>query len=56
MITVSALRHVEPVNDRAIADIWRDVGLPEYFLGNAGTNHRLVEFANRLREQQGSFW
>jgi hypothetical protein len=29
---------------------WRQSGLPEYFLGNGGTNVRLCEFASRIME------
>ena len=35
-------------NDGAVMQIWRECGLPEYFLGNNGTNHNLVEFAKRI--------
>jgi hypothetical protein len=31
--------------------MWRDCGLPEHFLGNGGTNHKLVAFAERFRDQ-----
>jgi hypothetical protein len=31
--------------------LWREVGLPEYFLGNGGTNHKLVAFAKALVSQ-----
>ena len=31
-----------------IMRIWRECGLPEYFLGNGGTNHKLVEFAHLM--------
>lgn len=30
--------------------LWRECGLPEYFLGNGGSNHKLVEFARRIRD------
>lgn len=38
-----------PCDDAEVMQLWRDCGLPEYFLGNGGTNHKLVEFARRLR-------
>lgn len=44
-----------PVDDAKVMQIWREVGLPEYFLGNGGTNHRLVEFARRCAEA-GDVW
>jgi NTP pyrophosphatase (non-canonical NTP hydrolase) len=34
---------------RVIEKTWRDAGLPEYFLGNGGTNHGLYAFAAALR-------
>ena len=37
-------------DDAEVMCIWRECGLPEYFLGNGGTNHKLVEFARRLRQ------
>jgi hypothetical protein len=40
---------VVPCDDADVMRVWRECGLPEYFLGNAGTNHELVEFARRLR-------
>lgn len=39
-----------PCDDAEVMRIWRECGLPEYFLGNSGTNHKLVAFAKRLRE------
>lgn len=32
-------------DDGEVMRIWRECGLPEYFLGNGGTNHKLVAFA-----------
>lgn len=31
-----------------IEKLWREVGLPEYFLGNGGTNTKLYELYDRL--------
>jgi hypothetical protein len=47
----------EPVKDKRCDDaevmrIWRECGLPEYFLGNGGTNAKLVEFAKRAADAQ----
>ncbi len=39
-----------PCDDAEVMRIWRECGLPEYFLGNAGSNHKLVAFARRLRQ------
>ncbi len=39
-----------PCDDTAVMTLWRECGLPEYFLGNGGTNHRLLEFARRAKE------
>ena len=36
-------------DDAEIMRLWRECGLPEYFLGNGGTNYKLVEFSKRLR-------
>jgi len=33
-------------DDAEVTRIWRQCDLPEFFLGNKGTNHRLVAFAN----------
>lgn len=33
------------VDDAEVMRIWRECGLPEYFLGNGGSNHKLVAFA-----------
>jgi hypothetical protein len=40
----------EPVADALVMQLWRKAGLPEYFLGNGGTNVHLVEFARLVRE------
>ena len=32
-------------DDAEVMRIWRECGLPEYFLGNGGSNHKLVAFA-----------
>lgn len=32
---------------QAIERLWRDCELPEWFLGNGGTNHKLYDFARR---------
>lgn len=39
-------------DDAKIMHIWRECGLPEYFLGNGGTNTKLVEFAARVSESR----
>lgn len=39
----------EPRDDAEVMQIWRECGFPEDFLGNGGTNHKLVAFAERLR-------
>lgn len=46
-------------DDAEVMRIWRECGLPEFFLGNGGTNDKLVEFAKRtagaaLAEAQNS--
>lgn len=46
----SCARPAKLGDDPEIVRIWREVGLPEYFLGNGGTNHKLVAFARRIRE------
>jgi hypothetical protein len=33
------------MDDAKVMKLWRQAGLPEYFLGNGGTNVHLVEFA-----------
>lgn len=35
-------------DDTEVMRLWRESGLPEYFLGNGGTNHKLVDFAKRI--------
>lgn len=37
-------------DDAAVMRIWRECDLPEWFLGNGGTNHKLMAFARRIRE------
>ena len=32
-------------DDAEVMRLWREAGLPEYFLGNGGTNRQLVAFA-----------
>lgn len=39
-------------DDAEIMRLWRDAGLPEYFLGNGGTNHKLCAFAALIRAEQ----
>lgn len=36
------------MNDAFVMRMWRDAGLPEYFLGNGGTNDKLVVFAELI--------
>lgn len=44
-------RYVEKqADDAAVMRLWRECGLPEYFLGNGGSNHKLVAFARRCAE------
>ena len=38
-----------PCNDSEVMRLWRECGLPEYFLGNGGTNHKLVKFAAKIK-------
>jgi hypothetical protein len=38
----------QTADDAAVMKLWRECGLPEYFLGNGGTNHRLVAFAQNV--------
>jgi hypothetical protein len=42
---------VERCNDAEIMRIWRECGLPEFFLGNGGTNGKLCEFAKRVADK-----
>lgn len=37
-------------DDAEVMRLWRKAGLPEYFLGNGGTNRKLVAFAALIRE------
>ncbi len=51
---IRAMTNPHPLGDDGVDDtevmrIWRECGLPEYFLGNGGSNHKLVAFAERLR-------
>lgn len=39
---------VTPCDDTEIMRLWRESGLPEYFLGNGATNHNLVKFAANI--------
>jgi hypothetical protein len=41
---LAAFQEVQVETERRL---WRECGLPEYFLGNGGTNHKLVAFAER---------
>lgn len=41
----------ETCDDAEVMRIWRECGLPEYFLGNGGTNYRLVAFAKACAKQ-----
>lgn len=41
------------VDDAAVMRIWRECGLPEYFLGNGGSNHKLVAFAKACAALKG---
>lgn len=38
-------------DDARTMEIWRECGLPEWFLGNGGSNHHLVEFRGRVLEE-----
>lgn len=38
-------------DDATVMRLWRECGLPEYFLGNGGTNHKLVAFMDRIRSE-----
>jgi len=44
------MTHTTPCHDAKIMQLWRECGLPEHFLGNGGTNHKLVSFAARIRD------
>lgn len=39
-------------DDAEVMRLWRECGLPEYFLGNGGTNHKLVAFAARIQSER----
>ena len=41
---------VEQVDDAEAMRLWREAGLPEYFLGNRGTNAKLVRFVELAQE------
>lgn len=36
-------------DDKKVMQLWRKAGLPEYFLGNGGTNQKLVKFSELVR-------
>jgi hypothetical protein len=38
-------------DDAEVMRIWRECGLPEWFLGNGGSNHKLVAFQRSLIEE-----
>lgn len=38
-----------------IENLWREVGLPEYFLGNGGTNRKLFALYDAIRKQKMKF-
>lgn len=42
------------VDDARVMRIWRECGLPEYFLGNGGTNDKLVRFADAIDEDDNT--
>jgi hypothetical protein len=42
------------VSDAVVENLWREARLPEYFLGNGGTNHKLLEFIRLYNEPHGS--
>ena len=39
-------------DDANVMRLWRECGLPEYFLGNGGTNHLLVALEKRIRTEE----
>lgn len=41
------------VDDALVMRLWRKAGLPETFLGNGGTNRKLVRFARLVRAAYG---
>jgi hypothetical protein len=36
------------VNEAEVVELWRQAGLPEYCIGNGGTNARLCDFARLI--------
>ena len=38
----------QTADDTQVMRVWRECGLPEYFLGNGGTNHKLLAFVQRI--------
>ena len=34
-----------------VEELWREVGLPEEFLGNGGSNHKLYHLYDRIRAE-----
>ena len=36
--------------ERNVMRLWREAGMPEYFLGNGGTNQKLVAFAESVAD------
>lgn len=38
-----------------VEKLWREVGLPEWFLGNGGTNTKLYEFYDRVIAERDEF-
>lgn len=40
------------MDERRVMTLWRQAGLPEYFLGNGGTNVRLVAFAQMVATER----
>lgn len=38
-------------NDAHVMRLWRECDLPEYFLGNGGTNDKLVALQHRIRAE-----
>jgi hypothetical protein len=40
--------------DAEVMRLWRECGLPEYFLGSGGTNHKLVAFAKACRADEAA--
>lgn len=40
------------MSELRIEELWREVGLPEYFLGNGGTNHKLYALYQAVRADQ----